>query len=338
MTVRRRARLGTEEVVFSNDFARRRERPRRPWATETRHAAASSYPPAMTDLEVHVGDRVLSVRDGGDPRGVPVVHFHGTPGSRLEAERAGEIGRRIGVRVIGFDRPGYGGSDAAPTSLRLVARDVEAIADRLEVERFAALGWSGGGPFALATAAVLGDRVTRVGVSGGPGRVADVPGARDALDANDLRALSYLPDEPGRAAEQFRAGNAELLDAMMSVRDDASAPWIDWQWGASDPEVVADAGARQALFASFREALRQGPMGIAWDNVAFVGPWGIRLEDITCPVHLWYGDRDAMVAPAHGEWLARHLPHAELVRHPGEGHLLPWRHWEQMLGVLVRPV
>ncbi|MQW76505.1 alpha/beta fold hydrolase [Nocardioides sp. dk4132] len=292
----------------------------------------------MADLEVPVGDRVVMVRDGGDPHGVPVVHFHGTPGSRLEAGSGAEVGRRMGARVIGFDRPGYGGSDPAPTSLRLVARDVEAIADRLGLERFACLGWSGGGPFALAAAAVLGERVTRVGVSGGPGPVSDVPGARDALDANDLQALAYLPDAPDRAAEQFRAGNAELLDAMMSVREDAAAPWIDWQWAASDPDVVADAGARQALFASFREALRQGPMGIAWDNVAFVGPWGIRLEDVACPVHLWYGDRDAMVAPAHGEWLAEHLPHAELVRYPGEGHLLPLRHWEQMLGVLVRPV
>ncbi|NPC95427.1 alpha/beta fold hydrolase [Nocardioides sp. zg-DK7169] len=291
----------------------------------------------MPDLEVSVAGRCVMVRDGGDPDGVPVVHLHGTPGSRVEADPGAAVGARTGVRVIGFDRPGYGRSDPAPTTLRLVAHDVEAIADRLGLSEVAVLGWSGGGPFALAAAAVLGDRVTRVGVSGGLAPVQQMPRALDALDDNDRRALSFLPADPVRAAEQFRTGNAELLDAMMSVREDPDAPWIDWMWGTSDPEVVADADARRALLVSFREALRQGTMAIAWDNVAFVGPWGIRLEDVGCPVHLWYGDRDQMAPPANGEWLAAHLPDAELVLLEGEGHLVPLRHWAEMLHALTRP-
>lgn len=288
----------------------------------------------MIELEVSVGGRTVMVRDAGDPEGVPVVHFHGTPGSRLEVDFGAETAQRLGVRLISFDRPGYGRSDAGPIALGSVAKDVEAIADTLGVGQFAASGWSGGGPFALATASVLADRVSRVGVAGGLGPVLQVPGARGALTDNDRLALSCLPDHPDQAAALFFSGNEDLLTAMMSVLDDAQAPWIDWQWSVSDPEVVADPAARQALFVSFREAMRQGPMAIAWDNVAFVGPWGVDLGSITCPVDLWYGDRDQMAPAEHGEWLAQQLPDAHLTILPGEGHLVPLRHWDEILTAL----
>ncbi|WP_255583703.1 alpha/beta fold hydrolase [Dietzia sp. ANT_WB102] len=97
----------------------------------------------------------------------------------------------------------------------------------------------------------------------------------------------------------------------------------------------AGAEARRALFVSFREALRQGALAIAWDNVAFVGPWGFRLDDVTVPVHLWHGSEDQMVPRSHGEWLAAHLPHATLKIYEGEGHLLPLRHWDEMLRTLT---
>ena len=248
----------------------------------------------MGELQIAVDGRSVMVRDMGDPQGAPVVYFHGTPGSRLDVDFGADLAQRVGVRVIAFDRPGYGRSDPASCSLELVARDVEAIVGRLGVGRFATLGWSGGGPFALAAAATLADRVTQVGVSGGLAPADQMPGAQDALNENDLLALSYLPAEPTRAAQQFLAGNEELTTAMMSVKDDEQAPWIDWMWGASDPDVVADQAARRTLSASFREALRQGPMAIAWDNVAFVGPWGVDLGKVACPVHLWFGDQDQM--------------------------------------------
>ncbi len=306
------------------------------YAARAAEASQSPYARRVSDLEVSVGGRTVMVRDAGALGGVPVVHFHGTPGSRREVEFGAEAARRLGVRVISFDRPGFGGSDAAPTTLSLVAQEVEAVAVRLGLERFSVLGWSGGGPFALATAALLGDRVTRVGISGGLAPVDQMPGAREALDENDLRALAYLPGDPARAAEQFYAGSAPLLDGMMTMLDDEQAPWIDWMWSESDPEVIADPEARRALFTSFREALRQGPMAIAWDNVAFVGPWGVDLDAVVCPVHLWYGDQDQMALPANGEWLAARLADAELVVYEGEGHLLPLRHWEDMLRTLSR--
>jgi pimeloyl-ACP methyl ester carboxylesterase len=288
-----------------------------------------------TEHEVLVAGRPVLVREAGDPDGAPVLHFHGTPGSRLEPAFGDRVAARLGVRVVSFDRPGYGGSAEVAHDLSAVARDAGAVADALGVDQFAATGWSGGAPYALAAAAVLGERVTRVGVAGGPAPTQQLPGALEALDDNDRLALSFLPDDPAAAARQFLTGNAELLAGLMSVRDDEQAPWIEWMWGETDREVTADAALRRSLFESYREALRQGPTGIAWDNVAFVGPWGFDLEAVGCPVRLWYGEQDLMAPPQHGEWLAAHLPNAALEVFPGEGHLLPMRHWEEILRTLT---
>lgn len=289
----------------------------------------------MSERELVVGGRTVAVRDAGDPQGTPVVYFHGTPGSRLDVRFGEDAAARLGVRVVSFDRPGYGGSEFAPYGLSSVAHDAAAIADRLGLGRFATLGWSGGGPFALAAAAVSGERVVRVGVAGGVGPFEQVPGAMEGITDDDRLALSYLPGEPARAAEQFRIGNAEMLELMTSVRDDEQAPWIDWLWGETDPDVVSDPAMRRNLFSVLHEGLRQGPTGIAWDNVAWCGPWDVDLRTVRCPVELWYGDQDQMVPPAHGEWLAGHLPDARLVVHPGEGHLVPMRHWVEIVAALT---
>lgn len=289
----------------------------------------------MTERAVEVDGRSIMVREAGDPLGLAAVYFHGTPGSRLDVGFGQDLTESTGVRLISFDRPGYGRSDAAPYTLRSVARDAVLIADCLGVDRFATLGWSGGGPFALAAAALAGERVTRVGVACGPAPAQEMPGALDAFTENDRVALGFLPEQPERAAEQFRIGNDEMLQAMMSVRDDAAAPWIDWMWGATDPDVVTDPVMRRALSTVVREGLRQDAMGICWDNVAWGGPWGFELGDVVPPVHLWYGGRDQMMPAAHGHWLSEHLPHATLTVHPDDGHLLPMRHWQRILQALV---
>lgn len=313
--------------------------PVRPEVVERRGVRGRQGPTlaGMGEREIGVGERSVRIRDAGDPKGAPVIYFHGTPGSRLDVSFGEELAMRMGVRIISFDRPGYGRSDPAPFSLSRIARDAEAIANGVGVGRFAALGWSGGGPFALAASAVLGERVTQVGVAGGEGPAGQVPGARERLDANDLLALSFLPDQPARAAEQFLAGGAELIKMMMSARDDEQAylSGMAALLGDADADVFSDPALRHCLFASQQEALHQGPMGMAWDNVAFVGPWDIDLIGVRCRVHLWYGERDPLAPPANGQWLRDHLADAELVVYAGEGHLRPMRHWQEILRALT---
>lgn len=280
-----------------------------------------------------LGKRSIAVRDAGDLGGAPVVYFHGTPGSRLDVRVAEEHAATDGIRLISFDRPGYGGSGPAPFGLRQVALDAARIADRLGIDTFATLGWSGGGPFALAAAAVLGTRVTHVGVTCGPGPFQQVPGALDGLDEASRHALTMLPDEPEKAAEHFSVGSELLL----SVRNDEAA-FMDGMaalFGHADGFVLADPVLRHHLFVTLQEGLKQGFIGVARDNVAWVGPWDVDLEAVHCPVHLWYGEDDPSVPLSHGEWLAAHLHDVRLVVEPGAGHLWPLQRLRSLLGTVT---
>lgn len=285
--------------------------------------------------EFVVADRRVAVCDAGDPDGSVVLYFHGSPGSRLDVAFGDEVAKAAGVRVVSFDRPGYGGSQPAPFGLASIARDVEVIADTLGIGRFASFGWSGGGPFALASAAVLGERVSRVGVASGPGPFQEVPGGLEFLGEGDLAALALLPAEPVRAAEKFAEGS----EIMLSVRDDEGALTMGMEalLGEADADVFADPALRHHLFVMISEGLRQGTIGGGWDNVAWVGPWDINLSDVRCPVHLWYGQDDPMIPLTHGRWLEQHLKQATLTTLAGEGHLAPMRHWPQFLEVLTGP-
>lgn len=293
----------------------------------------------MGERDILVDGRSLTVREAGAPAGRPLLYFHGTPGSRLDVAFGDDVARSLGVRIVSFDRPGYGRSEAGPISLSGVARASEAVADELGIDRFAVLGWSGGGPFALAAAAVLGDRVTRVGVASGPGPFQEVPGALDQLDEADLAALVHLPGSPASAAQAFTSA-AEAFTVggvpMLALRDDEAVlmEGMAAMFGEGDAAVFADPPLRHALFVTFSEGMRQGFLGVGWDNVAWVGPWDIDLDAVRCPVHLWYGERDQITLPVDGEWLAAHVAGTELTMFPGEGHLGLMRHWPEMLRAL----
>jgi len=282
---------------------------------------------------ITVGERSVMVRDAGDPDGAPVLYFHGTPGSRLDVGNADDAAAADGIRLISFDRPGYGRSDPAPYGLHQVALDAAHVADRLGVDTFATLGWSGGGPFALATAAVLGDRVTGAGVLCGPGPFQEVPGAIDGLDDASRRALALLPEDLPGAVEQFCAGS----DLMLSVRDDEAAfmAGMEAMFAGADRKVLADPALRHHLYVTMHEGLAQGFTAVGWDNVAWVGTWDVDLAAVRCPVRLRYGEQDRSIPIAHGEWLAEHLLDAELVTEPGAGHLWPLRRWRTLLQALT---
>jgi pimeloyl-ACP methyl ester carboxylesterase len=288
----------------------------------------------VEDHEVDVGGRTIGVRKSGAADGRPLLYFHGTPGSRLDLDFGDQISRDLDVRVISFDRPGYGRSDPAPFGLTAVAEDARTVADALGLGRFAAFGWSGGGPFALAVAALLADRVTAVGVASGPGPFQKVPGALAQLADSDLAALALLPDRPDEAARQFTIGS----ELMVAFKDDEPTfmNGMEAAFGNADADVLVDPVLRHHLFTMLSEGLRQGAGGGGWDNVAWVGPWDADLSALRCPVHLWYGERDSTIPTTHGRWLAQHVPDARLVIYPGEGHLGPMRHLSEMLTTLIR--
>lgn len=278
----------------------------------------------------------MRVRDVGEPGSPTIVHFHGTPSSRLELVSLDAAVEAAGVRLVAFDRPGYGGSSPARFDFASVVADTLAVADELGIDRFATCGQSGGGPFALACAALALGRVTRVGVASGAGPFGLVPGALAALDETDTAARALLPDDPEGAAAGFAAGFAPLATLFGTATDDEVAAGFGEAMSARDTVLLAEPALRRAFVADMREALRGGTSGGGWDNVAWVGDWSFPLDAVRCPVHLWYGDEDRFAPLAHGEWLAANLPDSHLTVRPGEGHLGIYEHIDDVLAALTR--
>jgi pimeloyl-ACP methyl ester carboxylesterase len=291
----------------------------------------------MRETEVDRGGRVLRVRDTGDPGGSVVMYFHGTPGSRLDLSFGEQLAAERGVRLVLFDRPGYGGSTPAPFGLAAIAADAHAVADGLGVDRFATFGMSGGGPGALAAATVPGGRVTRVGVASGAGPFQRVPGGLDRLDDSDQEALALLPGDPAGAAAEFAAGFEPLAELARESGGSGVVAAFEDLLSPRDSELLQDERLASAFAATMHEALRQGTSGGGWDNVAWVGEWDIDLSTVRCPVLLWYGSDDRFAPPVHGVWLNEHLPSARLVMRVAEGHLGIYEHLGEMLDALTAP-
>jgi pimeloyl-ACP methyl ester carboxylesterase len=253
----------------------------------------------------------------GDPEGRPVFLLHGTPGSRIGPRPRSAILHRLGVRLICFDRPGYGGSDRLPgRRVSDAAADVAAIADELGLSRFAVAGRSGGGPHALACAALLPERVTRAAVL-----VGIAPRGAEGLD--------WLEGMAGSNAEEYEAvaHGYEQIAAVTSARADAvradpASLLAMLQVGLPDPDlrVVADHGIRSLLMAAFAEGLRTSAHGWIDDDLAFQAPWGFDPAAVSVPVLLWHGAGDTFSPVSHARWLAERIPGAVVIVQAGAAH------------------
>ena len=239
---------------------------------------------------------VLEYVDLGDPDGVPVVYQPGSPSTAGGGALLDEAARSRGVRLVSVSRPGYGASTSTPPSLASVGRQVVELADLLGWSTFGTFGSSGGGPYALATAAVAPDRVTRVAVAAGPGPSEEEP-SPDEIEA-EVREFAdrLLPLDPAA----FQAAMAADLPPNEHYFDDRPAE-------------------AAIFFADLRRAL-DPPDGFARDNLSWGGTWDVDLVAVTAPVHLLYGDADQMVPVAHGHRLSGLVPHATFTVLPGAGH------------------
>jgi pimeloyl-ACP methyl ester carboxylesterase len=286
----------------------------------------------VSDYTVTFGEVTLGVRESGAPGGSPVLHFHGTPGSRLELAWADEAVERAGVHLVTFDRPGYGLSTQVPFSLSRVARLAIELVDHLGWQRFATLGWSGGGPFALATAAAVPGRVSAVGVMSGAAPFQEVPDALASFSGGDAEGAALSSSDPGAAAIAFAGTFADLAAASDEAELLAAfGPALSER----DQRVFGNPPITTAFLRDMQEAFRQGSLGGGWDNVSWVGAWDFALDAVQCPVLLWYGDEDLMAPPSFGYWLEAHLPNGRLTMRKGYGHLGTIEHLPEMLDELT---
>lgn len=271
------------------------------------------------ERDVHLPDgRTLRVLEDGDPRGRPIFYLHGTPGSRLLEERQVSEAARLGVRLIGYDRPGYGGS--TPQRGRAVAdgaRDVAAIADAMGVDRFAVMGHSGGGPHSLACAATLPKRVVAASSLASP-----APFTADGLDyfagmgELNVEDIKLMMRDPAA----WEAKSAEDNAMMMNATQDQVVAYLSSLLSDVDRAALDDELA-SFLIRQAREGLKGGGAGSRDDSLAGFKPWGFELSAVRVPLQLWHGKQDRFVPFPHGVWLAAQLPRAEAHLDPNEGHL-----------------
>jgi pimeloyl-ACP methyl ester carboxylesterase len=272
----------------------------------------------VTELDVTLRDgRTLHVYDGGDPDGHVVVQHHGTPGSGLAFPPDLELARERGLRVLSYDRAGYGGSTPNPSrSVVDVVPDIDDVLDTLDVERFVALGGSGGCPHSFACGA-RSDRCVAAAAIAAPtpfdAEGIDWLAGQGEQNVAEWEAALQGPEELEQFLEheaaELRAATPEQIKDVMSTL----LPAVD--------AVVLTGDRAKHFKRSSERALAQGVAGWRDDDLAFTKPWGFDLAEIRVPTLLWQGVQDKMVPVAHARWLAERIPGVEAHISDEDGHL-----------------
>jgi pimeloyl-ACP methyl ester carboxylesterase len=263
------------------------------------------------------GQRQLAVEESGAAHGFPVFLLHGTPGSRSGPKPRGKVLYNLGIRLVAYDRPGYGLSTRHDgRTVADAAEDVTVIADALGIGDFAVLGRSGGGPHALACAALLGSRVTRTAVLVSLAR----PDAAD-LDWYDGMTVANVREFAAADADPRGLAASIITQAKRTKRDPESLLIaLMEEMTEHDRRVVGDVAIRRLLAETYREALREGPHGWIDDILALRRNWGFQLGSIPGRVRLWHGREDNFAPVSHTHWLASRIRRSETVVQAGAAH------------------
>jgi len=262
--------------------------------------------------------RTLAVSEGGDPDGFPVLVHDGSPGSRHQYGPNLADAARQGLRLISYDRPGYGGSTPSPgRNAAACVGDVRAICAALGIGRLAMWGISGGGPHVLACAALLGDQVVAAAslASPAPYDAAGLDWFAGMGEANVEDFKLYQADEAAARVklekermEALAAGPQEVAETMRSLLSPVDA-------------AVVTGELAEFLSASAHAGLAPGPEGWWEDSVALARPWGFDLGQVSVPTLIVHGRQDRFVPFAHGQWIAGQVPGAQTWFLDNDGHL-----------------
>lgn len=274
-------------------------------------------PDDATDVYTTVSGR-LEVLTEGPAHGRALVFHSGTPSAALPFRPLTEAAGAQGLRLITWSRPGYGNSEPAPgRSVADVAADTAAVLDALAVEEFVALGWSGGGPHALACAALLPERCKAAATIAG---VAPYPA--DGLDWT--AGMGEENVEEFSLAMRGEQALTPYLEEQAAVLGQVTGSQVaEALGGLVSPVDVASLTGEYAEFmaAVLRRSVSTGIAGWRDDDLAFTREWGFDVSTIGVPVSVWQGGQDLMVPPAHGRWLAERIPTVRDHLLPAEGHL-----------------
>jgi len=275
--------------------------------------------------------RSLAYAEYGDPKGKPVFFFHGVPGSRM-FHPSDDITIKLGVRLICPERPGYGDSTYQPNRRILDwPNDIAQLADLLNLNSFAVCGHSGGGPYTLACAYTLPARVVSAATISGAGPV-DSPGATEGmtlLNQFGFKFGQYIPWSIGRRLTWWFFHERAADPAKAMDRDTGHRP-------PADDQVISQPEVREICLQSEFEAFRPGMLGFSWDVRLITRPWGFPLDKIHIPMHVWHGTDDDATSVGMARYMADKIPGCKITICEGEGHMLLFPHWEEILISLIQ--
>jgi len=281
--------------------------------------------------------RTLAYLETGDPEGRPVFYFHGGPGSRLEGLFYDEINQQLGIRMIALDRPGYGLSDFQEDRTYLDwPDDVSELADHLDIDRFAVLGWSSGGPHAAAVAHQIPQRVSVAAIVAGEGPYAsaDFPQSvltGDAFGGSGVNKLFIWSANNGPWLMQtlFRMTRILIFSNSIGMLENSG----DVEMSAKDTQLFT----RGDYIAAQVEAFRQGAEGATRDYTLERLDWPFELEEIHAPtVLVFHGEEDKGVDPQVGEYVCMRIPSCdEPTIYPGEGHSVVYYRYEDIIRAML---
>jgi pimeloyl-ACP methyl ester carboxylesterase len=272
----------------------------------------------VSELDVRLRDgRTLHVYDAGDPEGNVLVEHHGTPGAGISYPPDLELARERGLRIIAYDRAGYGSSTPNPgRSVADVVPDIEDALDRLGIERYASLGASGGCPHSFACGARSERCIAAAAIASPtpyPSEGLDWLAGMGEQNVEEFGlaiegADAVVPHIEREAAEFAKATPEQIREVLVTLLPPVDAAVLTGERAEHAKRV-------------FDRATAEGVAGWRDDDLAFVEPWGFELDEIRVPTLLWQGVQDKMVPAAHGRWLAQRIPGVEAHISEEDGHL-----------------
>ncbi len=268
----------------------------------------------------------LGYADYGDPHGVPIFALHGTPGSRLRFRIMEQTANKLSLRIIAPDRRGYGLSPQEPQStLTGFAEDIAALADALQLKRFGILGVSGGAPFAVASAALLGERVTSLGLVSPVGPVADSP-AKDEIALFHEISFLLIPKVALllRLFWKLTRFGLNIAPNLTLNIGHMRAPVSDWK-------ILERPAVRDGLATTFQEGLRPGVNGALQDMMLFSKPWNIPWQEIKALSKIWIGSSDGNVPLPAVKELSKRISGCQCEIIPDAGHQWISQHYQDVL-------
>lgn len=270
--------------------------------------------------------RMLGYAEYGDPKGKIVFFFHGWPSCRMHAENMTDAAKKLNVRIISPDRPGIGLSDFKQNRTLLdYPDDVVELADQLNLQKFAVVGVSGGGPYAAVCAYKIPSRITNTGIVVGLGPTY-IKGILKGLALGSWLGWNFYRNSPA----------LRYLSSLMSLITGRYLPvLVSFGFWAKQDQKLISKEVKQSMVEKRKEAFRQGVKGQALDLKLYTNPWGFDLKKIKANVYLWYGENDKNVTLAMAQYYKQQIPNSELTVYPNEGHLCQTTHAEEILKKLT---